>query len=150
MTPKFLNNKVSATSIEDEKLTVDKDEEEEKQECIELDDDVLKSYLGYGHIGVVPLPTRHDDYEQMVVNFRGAGGKSHLKDVSLLIFGGINFKNDESRETFHLQIDMDTKTFAMTYMPNARLSHADRFIGNHCMQVNTDANLVTMVGKHML
>lgn len=63
---------------------------------------MLRSHLGYGNIGVVPLPTRHDDYEHMFVNFKGAGGKSYVKDVSLLIFGGINFKDEESRETFHL------------------------------------------------
>ena len=133
--------------MDDDKLSVDLDEEE-KLEYGSLDDDVLRAHLGYGHIGVIPLPTRHDEYEHMIVNFRGPGGKSHVKDVSLLIFGGINFKSEESRETFHLQIDMDRKSFAMTYMPKARLSNTDRFMDNQQMHVNTDTNVVTMVGKH--
>ena len=110
-----------AESMEEDKLSIDLDEEEEKLEFGSLNDDVLRSHLGYGSIGVIPLPTRHDEYEHMVVNFRGPGGKGEVKDVSLLIFGGINFKGEESRETFHLSIDMETKTFIMTYMPKARL-----------------------------
>ena len=107
--------------MEEDKISIDLDEEEAKQEFGSLNDDVLRSHLGYGSIGVIPLPTRHDEYEHMVVNFRGPGGKGEVKDVSLLIFGGINFKGEESRETFHLSIDMETKTFIMTYMPKARL-----------------------------
>lgn len=38
----------------------------------------------------------------------------------------------------------------MTYMPNAKLPHKDRFIDNQQLHVNTDTNVVTMVGKHAL
>ena len=27
--------------------------------------------MGYGQLGVLPLPIRHDEYEHMMVNFRG-------------------------------------------------------------------------------
>ena len=45
-------------------------DEEDRLAC-ELDDDVLRSHLGYGMLGVIPLPTRHDEYEHMALNFRG-------------------------------------------------------------------------------
>lgn len=81
--------------------------DEDSRQFGDLDDDVLRSHLGYGSLGVIPLPTRHDDYEHMVVNFRGPGGRGEVKEVSLLIFGGINWKGEESRETFHLHISME-------------------------------------------
>ena len=64
-----------APSSQEDKISIDLDEEEAKQEFGSLNDDVLRSHLGYGSIGVIPLPTRHDEYEHMVVNFRGPGGK---------------------------------------------------------------------------
>ena len=57
-------------------------------------------------MGIIPLPSRHDDYEHMAVNFRGPGGKDKVREVNLLLFGGIDFKENESSETFHMQIDM--------------------------------------------
>ena len=134
---------------EDDNISIDLDDEESEL-VNDLDDDILRSHLGYGSLGVIPLPTRHDEYEHMVVNFRGPGGKGEVKDISLLVFGGINFKGEESRETFHLQIDQEKKTFVMTYMPKARLRVADRFIDNQHLHMNTDTNIVTMVGKHAL
>ena len=66
----------------------------------------------------------------MMVNFRGEGMKSDVKDVSLIIFGGINFKNEGSRESFHLDIDMQTLTYTLSYMPEARLRCSDQFMDN--------------------
>ena len=102
-TPQFIKNQsmMSENIKDDDNVSVDLDEEESEL-VNDLDDDVLRSHLGYGSLGVIPLPTRHDEYEHMVVNFRGPGGKGEIKDISLLVFGGINFKGEESRETFHL------------------------------------------------
>merc|ERR1712013_346866 len=98
----------------------------------------------------IPLPSRYDDYEHMAVNFRGPGGKGSVKEVNLLVFGGIDFLENESSETYHMQIDMDTETFTITHLPKARLPHPDRFIDNQTMHVDSDTNVVTMVGKHSL
>lgn len=86
----------------------------------------------------------------MTVNFRGPDGNGRVSQVDLLVFGGINFKNQESRETFHLKIDLDAELFTMTHLPNARLPHSDRFIDNQTIYVNSDMNIVSVVGKHSL
>ena len=53
-----------------------------------------------------------------------------VNDVSLIVFGGINFKNEGSRESFHLEIDMQTLTYTLSYMPEARLRCSDQFMDN--------------------
>ena len=117
---------------------------------VEIKKEACKKYLGYGHTGVIPLPTRYDDYEHRSLNFRGPGGKGEIKEVGFLVFGGISFKGDESKETFHLQVDMVNKNFILTNLPKARLDQADRFLDNSTMHIDADTNVVTIVGKHAL
>lgn len=86
----------------------------------------------------------------MTLNFKGPGGKGEVKEANFLVFGGISFKGKESREAFHLQVDMINRTFKLTNLPKARLSHADRFLDNSTMNIDPDTNVVTIVGKHSL
>ena len=122
-------------------------DQEEAQEYCALTDDILRSHMGYGQLGVLPLPTRHDEYEHMSVNFRGEKMNQAVEDVSLIVFGGINFKNEGSRETFHLEIDMNHYTYTLSYMPEARLRCSDQFMDNQALHVYDELNVVTMLGK---
>ena len=70
-----------------------------------------------------------------------------VTDVSLIVFGGINFKNEGSRESFHLEIDMQTLTYTLSYMPDARLRCSDQFMDNQALHVYDELNVVTMIGK---
>ena len=73
--------------------------------------------------------------------------RKEVTDVSLIVFGGVNFKNEESRETFHLEVDMLTKQYTLSYMPDARLKCADKFMDNQALHVYDELNIVTMLGK---
>ena len=73
-------------------------------------------------IGALLLPTKYDEYEHNVINFRGPGGRKVVSNVSMLIFGGINFNStNKSRKTFLLDIDIEKLSFTMTYLPKTKL-----------------------------
>ena len=73
-------------------------------------------------IGALLLPTKCDEYEHNVINFRGPGGRKNVSNVSMLIFGGINFNStNKSRKTFLLDIDIEKLSFTMTYLPKTKL-----------------------------
>ena len=57
----------SGSSLESENPS----DKEDDEEFLQLGDDILRSHMGYGQLGVLPLPIRHDEYEHMMVNFRG-------------------------------------------------------------------------------
>ena len=49
-------------------------EENLHKQCLfdeDIDFEDLKAHLGYGQIGVLPLPTKWDEYEHSAMNFRG-------------------------------------------------------------------------------
>ena len=87
-----------------------------------IDQEDLRAHLGYGNLGILLMPTKYDEYEQNVINFKGPGGRQNVKSVSLLMFGGINFNStDKSQKTFLLEIDVDRASFTMTYLPKTKL-----------------------------
>ena len=58
--------------------------------------------MGYGHLGVIPLPTTEDSYEQPQIN-NYPGLKKHTQSttdcdhnkINLLVFGGSKFKDKD-------------------------------------------------------
>ena len=92
----------------------------------------LIKLLGQGNIGVIPLPSRFDNSEQMTVNYRG-----NIKEVNLLVFGGISYKTQKpSKETFQMKIDMEKNVYECIHLPQARLQFEDRFIDNQSINEN--------------
>ena len=113
-----------------------------------IDQEDLKAHLGYGNLGILLMPTKYDEYEHSVINFKGPGGRQSVKSVSLLMFGGINFNStDKSQKTFLLDIDVDRTTFTMTFLPKTKLPQPEIFMSTQPLHMNNDLNVVTLVGK---
>ena len=75
------------------------------------------------------MPTKYDEYEHNAINFKGPGARlNDIENVNLLIFGGANYNDDISQKTFLLEIDIERKSFTMTYLPKTNLPQADSFI----------------------
>ena len=114
-----------------------------------MDLEELKAHLGYGQIGIVPLPTKFDEYEHNVINFKGPGARQRVTNVSLLMFGGISYDSkDISRKTFLLDIDIERNSFTMIYLPKTHLPKANTFIDSQPLHVNTHVNVLTLIGKY--
>ena len=95
------------------------------------------------------MPTKYDEYEHNVINFKGPGARLRdVENVNLLIFGGANYNDtDVSQKTFLLEIDIERRSFTMTYLPKTNLPEADSFIDSQPLLVNNNVSVMTLIGK---
>ena len=108
--------------------------------------------MGRGHLGIVPLPSTGDSFEQPQLNFYSGletkGGKreidSDYREIKLLVFGGARFKEREPNEDdftdmcLMLTITSGSDMYELKYLPGAKLRCPDKFFGN--MQARCDLN----------
>ena len=118
--------------------------------------------MGYGHLGVIPLPTTGDSYEQPQVNFysgykgqnRGDGEPiGAYRQIEFLVFGGTRFKerepnaNEYSNRCIKLTIKPNSDTYELTYLPGAKLACPDKFFNNMQVKCDLNQNIVTVLGN---
>ena len=124
----------------------------------------LKFVMGNGCLGIVPLPSADDRYQQPSVNFypskrRRKGdddklsGGSH-RQIELLVFGGTRFSTHVPNEfyefsdrCFRLSIPPNSDTYELTYLPGAKLACPDKFFSNMQVRCDQNQNTVTVFGN---
>ena len=89
--------------------------------------------MGYGHLGIVLLPTTEDSYEQPHLNFypglksTGSTQNSEHREIKMLIFGGSKWKDREPNENGYtdkcLMLTIPaggrSNTYQLEYLPGA-------------------------------
>ena len=116
--------------------------------------------MGHAHLGIIPLPTTEDSYEQPQINFYPSFKRQGRDDpnaehsqIDMLVFGGSKFKDREPNEdefsdmTLMLTIPPKSSTYTLKCLPGAKMRCPDKFFSNMHVKCDLNKNTVTVIGN---